>query len=480
MEGEITVVSYPVGSNPLDSEDWPRAVFGGADLGDRRRSDRLVESVESLGRRPGCSVPQALGAPKKLKGFYRLMENEDVKESALLKAQVNATVLACGGQDRIIVVQDTTTISLNTHEAMEGLGPTNDSPGSRGLLMHSSLALDMQGIPIGLLDAYVWARQAETMGGVQHDRKGRDFEDKESFKWVRAMRVGREALEGLPADRRPKMLFVFDAEGDIHEVLQDIVESGDDAVVRQAQNRCAQGGRAQELVESAPVLGEVSVDVPRKDKKPARRARLEIRAARLRLNPNCSKGKGRKPIEINLIHAREVHPPAGVEPIEWFLWTTLPVCNIADVKLVLDIYTKRWRIERYHFTLKSGMRVERMQWQTAQRMRKALMLYTAQAVRLLRLTHLAREYPDAPCTILLDQDQWRALHIAVHKRLPTQEDEPPTLRQAVMWIARFGGHQGRKADGMPGVKTLWRGMTQLDIGTEIYRAMKAQSEGGPP
>ena len=106
---------------------------------------------------------------------------------------------------------------------------------------------------------------------------------------------------------------------------------------------------------------------------------------------------------------------------------------------------------------KQGCRVEQLQLETRQRLEKALVLYAGVAVRLLRLRDLARREPTAPCTEVLQTDAWHALYAHVNGEAPTTATPVPTIEQAVKWIGRLGGHLGRKRDGMPGVRTLWRG-----------------------
>ncbi len=82
-----------------------------------------------------------------------------------------------------------------------------------------------------------------------------------------------------------------------------------------------------------------------------------------------------------------------------------------------------------------------------------------------------RAVPEAPCTALLDADEWQALWCAVHRR-PTPPASPPPIRTAVRWIAQLGGFLGRKSDGDPGVTVLWRGLQHLVDLTTMYRIMR--------
>ena len=149
------------------------------------------------------------------------------------------------------------------------------------------------------------------------------------------------------------------------------------------------------------------------------------------------------------------------------LLTTLPITTLEEGLQVLTWYTYRWRIERYHYTLKSSCQVEKLQLETADRLMRALAVYSIVALRLLSLTYQARQTPDAPCTVALSGSEWCALYAAVHKttKLP---QTPPDLKTAVLWIAKLGGFLSRKGDGQPGVKVIWRGFRRLEDLTSMW------------
>lgn len=158
--------------------------------------------------------------------------------------------------------------------------------------------------------------------------------------------------------------------------------------------------------------------------------------------------------------AEEAHPPPGVPPLCWLLLTTMPVPDFATARQYVQWYSARWLIERYHYVLKSGCRVEALQLETAERLERALATYAVVAWRLLWLTYEARRQPQAPCTVVLDAHEWHALACTI-QRTPTPPMVAPTLAEAVRWIAQLGGFLGRRHDGDPGAKTLWRGLQRL-------------------
>ena len=159
----------------------------------------------------------------------------------------------------------------------------------------------------------------------------------------------------------------------------------------------------------------------------------------------------------------------------WLLLTSLPLDTPEQVLTCITYYRLRWLIERYHFVLKSGCQVERLQLEDAERLKRALVVYAAVAWRLLWLTYEARAHPEAPCTVVLDDDAWRLLWAVSYPKavLPAN---PPDLHSALREIAKLGGFLGRKHDGEPGVKTLWRGLRRLTDLLAAYRALREHPE----
>ena len=331
------------------------------------------------------------------------------------------------------------------------------------------MALRSDGVPLGLLGQHYWSRPVEPTA-LPPDPK-RPIKEKESYKWLRGIEAAEAALESLPESERPRLIHVMDREGDIHEVLERITDSPHGAVIRSVQNRSVDGSinKSIEAVRAAPLLGIHRLDVPAKHGQPRRKARCELRSVTLTITPNLKKHPDRKPLTWTLVETREVDAPAGVEPLCWLLWTTEPAGSRAQIIGVLNIYKLRWHIEDFHLTLKSGCRAEALELETADRLIKALMLYSMIAVRIVALRDLARQEPDAPCTTILSTDAWHALFAKFEKKTPGPDTPVPTVRQAILWIGRLGGHLNRKRDGMPGVRTLWRGWRDLTILVAGYR-----------
>lgn len=175
---------------------------------------------------------------------------------------------------------------------------------------------------------------------------------------------------------------------------------------------------------------------------------------------------------VSVVRVRETGTtPEGEEPIDWMIVTTVAVQTLAEALEIIEAYAQRWKVERYHYVLKSGCRIEDLQLESADRIERALAIYNVVAWRLLHMTYVARLQPDLPCTSVLEDDEWQALFIiGAARALP---DKPPSVHEAVRMIAKLGGFQGRKGDGEPGVQALWTGLRRLMDFTLAFRRLRA-------
>jgi hypothetical protein len=460
----------------LEPAVWAAEISAHAELPDERLNRRFAEIAATFAEKPAVSIPQACGDVHSAKATYRFFRNERVTVDGLLRPLAAATAERCRNQTVVLAVQDTTSANYSTLLSTTGLGPIGNSEESKGIYVHTTLALSTTGISIGLLHQECWGRPPEKRDVDPHDL---DIEDKESSKWLHGIAGANEAIADLPSAERPRLIHVMDREGDIHEVLETIASSSDGAIIRSKSNRLI-GGEikyAHDAVVAADLLGTKVIDVPAKHGQPKRQARLELRSIRVTITPSCRHAAhvDRKPIAYGLVEAREIDAPAGIEPLRWLLWTTETTETLSDVDKVLRIYKLRWRIEDFHLTLKSGCRVEALELETADRLIKALTIYSAVAVRIVAMRDLARQEPDAPCTTILSEDAWKALWLRFKKKRLTAKVKPPTIKQAILWIGRLGGHLNRKSDGMPGVRTLWRGWRDLTLLVTGYRLAREQN-----
>jgi hypothetical protein len=257
----------------------------------------------------------------------------------------------------------------------------------------------------------------------------------------------------------------------IHPVLPWVEEVGESALIRCVPNRrVAEPLRlAHAAVRAQPVLGRVTITVPRSHGTPARTATVARRALTTPLRPDREKSPHAWPLTWTLAEVWEPHPAPAGEALHWWLWTREPATTLAEVQEVVRQYPCRWPIEAYPLTLQSGGRIEALRLESWDRLEKAVVMYTSVAARMVALRDRAQQEPDAPATVLLSEDECAVL---VAKFGKGQAGLRLTLGQAVLWIGRLGGHLNRQRDGMPGVRTLWRGLRDLTLLVEGWRVTR--------
>ena len=353
---------------------------------------------------------------------------------------------------------------LHTLAGGRGTGPIDAGGLARGLFLHSTLAVSEQGRVLGLLGLQRWVRSPPG-----HPKPA----DKESSKWLCGIEQARQALgTASPDGIRPRLIHVMDREGDYFDVMLAVDDAGDNAIIRCAQDRRIDGplGRARQAVRTQPLLGVHWIEVPRGPGRPARRAAVEVRSLSLVLLPDREKYPHGWEMRWSLVEAWEPCPPPGTEALHWLLWTKEAAATLEEASAVLAGYSCRWLIEDYHLTIKSGCQIERLQLQSWEGLQKALVLYAAVAARVVQLRDWARQEPEAPARQLLSEEE--CLVLRGHCDRDNKLVGELTLGQAVLWIGKLGGHLNRKGDGMPGVRTLWKGLRDLALLVEGFRAAR--------
>lgn len=452
-----------------DDESWAVTEFAEADLGDARRTQRLVTLASVLAQRPDASLPEACGSRPMLKAAYRFFDNKAIEAQAILESHVEATRRRLATVPRVLAVQDTTELDWTAHPATTGLGPLAH-PAHQGLHVHTTLALTPERVPLGLLAQQVWARDPECPGR-RATRKRRPVADKESQKWLTSVAAVIEAHAHCP---QTHFVSVGDREADVYDLFLQERPSGVDLLVRASWDRRVDHPQRYlwARVAAQPAVATLTLHVPRRGTQPARQATVTVRWGLVLLCPPAHRKAEKLPtLALWAVQALEEQPPAGVEPVEWLLLTTCSVHTTADALERLDWYAARWGIEVWHKVLKSGCRIEARQLESADRLRRCLALSSVLAWRILYAVLLSRAMPDAPCTALLEPEEWQALSCAIHMTA-TPPATPPTLRQAVHWIGRLGGFLARRGDGEPGVTVLWKGFQHLTDLTCMYRIMR--------
>jgi hypothetical protein len=460
-------------SYPTCPAAWAAHELAGVKLPDQRLIKRAQLIMTQLGDQPTASLPQACGGWSQTKAAYRFFDNEAVDAPALLAAHTQATVGRMQSHAVVLAVQDTTALNYSAHPRTQGLGPiSNNRDQTVGLLLHSTLAVSVEGEPLGLLSAVAAARDGRDFGRSSQRRNRQPIAEKESQRWLDSLTVCQTLAASCP---HTLIVNLADREADIYELFAQALQLGPGRsvhlLVRSQHNRQVQGAeqRLWPHLSRQPVAGKMQVRQPRQRGGVGRVALLSVRFAPVTLRAPCLK-EDQPSQRLWAVEAREAHPPKGSGPILWRLLTTLPVTRAGEAIEKVQWYAQRWKIEVLHKTLKSGCQVERRELETAARLRRVLMLDLIVAWRVMHLCQAARERPEAPAQSWLQQDEWAVLWRYFH-RDQRAAPRPPTLREAARWIGQLGGFLARKSDGEPGVIVLWRGLQRLHDLTQTSRLL---------
>lgn len=446
------------------SQSFGEAMFGQAQLGDRRRTARLVRLTDQLCRHPGGTLPEKLHSPKDLKALYRLCACDAVTHEALIRSVRQAVLAECQQQDEILIIHDSTELDYSTHKSLaEQLGQVGRGL-KRGYICHTSLAVKPEGREvIGLVNQRLHRRVRVKKKETLTQKRAR--QSRESRLWL-------HGTASLPAERR--FIDVGDQGADTFEFLEHETHSGRRFVIRVHKPRKVSAGHAastdkrplRDLAATLPAIGERTIDVqaqPRYGRNPARPARcaqLRIGVAAVLVHPPHAKcgEHGNQPLPLWLVRVWEAPPPAEGKAIEWLLLTNEPVTTLADALRVIGWYQTRWVIEEFHKALKTGCRVEAMQFTDTARLEPMIALLSTIATTLLNL-RAASQLPDAktrPAESLVDRADVDLLSRWRYGRVKAL-----TVHDFFFALARLGGHQNRRGDKRPGWLILWRGWTAL-------------------
>lgn len=443
-----------------DESLWAKAEFGHLNFGNRTRTRRGVAIAAAAARLPSASFPDMFPDWTDLKATYAFFSSEHVSHRELLRSHNESTAERCRGRRRILLLGDTTDESYGGWARLESgeLGPIDAKGKVAGILVHTGFAVDAETHEVlGILSQEVWTRPKKTHAG--ESKTARLKRKRESAKWA-VTQAGAAAQLAALGEEAPHVVAVHDREGDVFEAISDAIDLGHGFVVRAAQNRSVDSDEPEiacllDALAEAPIRGVHAIVVPRGPKKPERMARLVLRAATVDILPPRDRGRAGSPLVVGVVSAIEEDPPPGEEPIHWVLLTSLPVATKADVLDVLRCYEARWIIEEFHMGLKTGCSIEKRQLKTFHALKNVLAMFSVIAVRLLVFRDCARR-PDAPAGAVLGDTLMEVL-----------VDERPKLapncnaRDALRAIANMGGFIGRKSDGEPGWRTLWKGFSKL-------------------
>jgi hypothetical protein len=455
-------------------EESVREEFSAAELGDRRRTARLVRVAEAIDRDPNVGFPRSLESEAELEGFYRLINNDGFEAADIVAPHLEATRQRATEAGVVLVIHDTTVVDYTGRSLREGLGITTGN-NTQGFLAHASLVLSEQdGVPLGLAHLETLTRS----GKKRRSRKDttrvmRSDAQRESLRWLRGIQETERMRDG-----KYEAIHITDAEGDFFELLASLHQQGSRFVIRAGQLdrvvRCDQAELSlREAISDIRASAKRAVAVSARSHLDNNRA---LRKAKARRHPNRSEriaqvaigtrrvvlsktrysDRACAPFEVTVVRVWEPHQVPGEPAVEWVLFTSEKVSSRAAIERVVDLYRRRWTIEEYFKALKTGCALEKRQVESYDALCKMLAILAPIAYRLLLFRALARAAPTAPAT-----RAFSPVELAIMKAAPSNKALPPpkSIADALAHLARLGGHL--KRNGPPGWVTLGRGYERL-------------------
>jgi Transposase DNA-binding/Transposase Tn5 dimerisation domain len=459
-------------SSLLSAPAWAQQTFGQVDLGHRDRQERAVKIAAAMAADPSGTLPKQMGSEANLHAAYRFLQTPQVSYEELMRPHLEQTRGAMREQERVLLIQDTTEVNYQPHPRTTGLGPVGNGKG-HGFLLQSVLAVEPASRQVlGLAHQEPFLRQPVPKGETRRQRETRQ---REAQVWERSVQAIGEPPAGV------QWIHVGDRYSDMFPFLWACRQQHCDFVVRAAQDRCvdllveqadAKVSRPShhkrrpdqdppqhlfEVVSNWVAVGEQDLELEATKQSKARTAHVLISFGSLRLlPPDTQQSRSLPPLVVWVVHVWEPEPPDGVEGLSWVLLTSVPVLTVEQAWERVDWYRARWIVEDYHQGLKTGCRIEERQLQSYEGLRRLLGLLAPLAVRLLQLRAASRQDPQQPAIQVLP-----AAVVAVVAAKAGLPVGGLTAQQCWYSIARLGGYLGRKGDGPPGWKTLWRGWLQV-------------------
>lgn len=471
----------------MNSSDWASKEFDGIDLGDNRLSKRLVKIVDKFTRCTESPINQVCETWSQAKAAYRFFQNENVDYKKIVAHHAKATQKRFEDENVVLAIQDTTYFNYSDHPKTKGLGLLSRFTGkykkdimTSGLYMHSTLAINTDGLPLGLVDQKISSREVadnRPTGEIRSSfNRKLTTEEKESVRWLDAMR----SSVNLFKDKT--VVTIADREADIYDLFLLGEELKTHYLVRASHDRRINkntihseksGTKLRDFMKSRKYIGNIDIEVPAKKNKPKRIAKCGIKVGTIKLLAPRNLKKGtteHRELTLYSVQVVEKNPPKGFVKLDWILHTNIPVKCYEEALEKVKWYCLRWRIEVYFKVIKSGFNVEDCRLETADRLIRYLAVVSIVACRVFWLTMASRATPNLAATVILTEIEWKALYFRFNpgKQRPKKI---PSIKQVTIWIARLGGFMARKHDGIPGITHIWRGIEKLaDIirGVELY------------
>lgn len=419
-------------------------------LPDERYRNNLMKMCNSLLEKPGHSFSAACGSVVR-KSASRLFDNEN--QIDLQEGHLEKTISRCKKHSLVLVLEDSTDLNYHTHRKKKGMGDLGGEFNAKGICMHSALAVTPKGEPLGIIGQYIWS---PVKTGRPKQNRTYPIEEKESYKWLRTKKWVNAALETQVG----QVIVIGDREADFYHHLSFERASNVDLLIRISQLKrivIHQEERKplREVEKQETPIGEISVEIKRQKNRKSRIAKLAIKVTKVVCPPTRQKNARKTLIPMTLIHAKEILYNGEVkDPIEWYLYTSCEVENLEQASQMIRFYSLRWIIERFHYVLKSGLRVEKMQFDNFTRIANALKLYSVIGWKLLWMNHVGKAHPNEDAVQYFDAIEIKVLELFTVKKIQT-------VKQFILALGSLSGFSPSTQQPLPGEKLLWQSMKLL-------------------
>jgi hypothetical protein len=427
----------------------------------------------SVADRPAGLVSQVFEEDAERQGAYDFLESVHTRAAPIVDALGRSCATRMSQEELVYMAVDGSSLTIVDREKAKGFGHVGTYwKNQRGLKVISALAIDANGAPAGIGHLEWWNRRPQSGRSTQ-----RPLENRESKRWTDTLATVMDRFAQEAPQTR--LCFLLDREGDSRLMLIPLLESKHAFVIRSNYSRRLldqPGALLHDKIRYRRCSGQYKIELPRREKRPARQARLSVRYGTFTVAPLDEVNRKIVPLTLNVVSARETgRLPRGEQPLHWILLTNQPIDSFQDARKIIDAYSLRWRVEDFHRAWKSGAcDVEKSQLRGSSQIQKWATILAAVAVRAERLKHLARTQPDSPASIELDPFELEALRFLKErqkKRTEVIPDRVPTLNEAVIWIAQLGGYIHRPAQGPPGTQTIQRGLARLLPTADVLKAL---------
>ncbi len=463
------------------TREWIEREFAHSDFKDKRLVSRFKKILLTVSSKTQQTVSSAFATWSDIKACYRFIKNEKVTDKLMLSSHKKETIGRIQEEKLpVLLIQDTTYFDFNSRLKTTGLDCTIRQPNSgeaiKGLMLHNTLAISTNGIPLGIVDQrYIDRKDFHGKERKKIRYWNNPIEKKESFRWIQVIKD----FHGVIPEGK-QVIHVADREADIYELYRDVSSLNEAFIIRASVNRSINKAKRREApkeklfdkLEEMKAQGKTKIKLQVNNKKKFRSATLSIIYSSVSIPPPPNKtvkkdGTNLPHINLTAIMAIERNPPKSAKPIKWLILTNIDIDDVEQAIEKVLWYSHRWNIEIFHKILKSGCAAEKGQLRSAVGLKKMITLKSIVAWRLFWLTRTLRESAEASCETILTKKEWNILYIKIIKKSPPQA--PPRVKDIYLWIAKLGGYIGRRSDPSPGITSIWCGWIRfMDIIEDYY------------